>query len=267
MHGGPPPRHGAPGDLTLFGHPRARPRLAPRLGFAGAQGGLGGRRRLQVVLPGLGLQLRQETLEELLDLVVGQHRLRAPPGAQRQQRQEAAKQGRPAHGRHGRACVGGRGAGGPGDEGRETLGRGGRGVSRGRGLRGRRRAPGRSGREDPGWGERVPGRAVDRREWGAQGWPGASAALVAAGRSGPAWRAPARTASPKLQWRPGRGRRGFRSRLPPPLGKEEEEEEPGVDGGAAGAGGGGAAICPGAARLALSGAVSGAGVPGPEACA
>lgn len=34
-----------------------------------------------------------------------------------------------------------------------------------------------------------------------------------------------------------------------------------------GGGGGGAAICPGAARLALSGAVSGAGVPGPEACA
>lgn len=36
-----------------------------------------------------------------------------------------------------------------------------------------------------------------------------------------------------LQCRPGRGRRGFRSRLPPPWG-EEEEEEPGVDGGAAG---------------------------------
>lgn len=67
--------------------------------------------------------------------------------------------------------------------------------------------------------------------------------------------------SPKRQWRPGRGRRGFRSRLPPPPGKEEEEEEeePGVDGGAAGL-----LSCPGgAARLAFPEVGTAGGVPGP----
>lgn len=97
--------------LTLCGRPGARPGLAPARGFPGAQGGLGRRRRrrrLHVVLRGRGLQLRQEALEELLDLVVGQRRLRAPRGAQRQQRHQAAENPRRAHGRGARA---GRGSG------------------------------------------------------------------------------------------------------------------------------------------------------------
>lgn len=228
---GRPPSRATPAALTLFGHPRTRPWLAPVWAF-GREGWKFRGGGASTSSSGTGLRARTGSPQGTpRSRRQSAHCLRAPRGhsasstaggGQAEAEQDShghnphTGQGRWEGGSGERAA--GRGAGGGPGRGRAgTPGAAGeRGAARGEGVGG---DPGRGGWEDQGWvgtpalRRGCSGPGGDSGSVGAQGWSGGSKALAAAElRSRVAL--PRGPPSPKRQWRPGRGRRGFENRLP-----------------------------------------------------